>query len=79
MLLLVAASSAAPGNYLGVVLALVLGGVLGSVVAARGFVLLAVKGPLRVTLLAVVVGISGLAAPWIVAVVTGAVGYRSVA
>jgi hypothetical protein len=78
-LLVAASSSAAPGNCLGVVLALVLGGVLGSVVAARGFVHLAVGSPLRVALLALVVGISGLAAPWIIAVVTGAVGYRSVA
>ena len=79
MALLVAASSAAPGNYLGVVLALALGGILGSVVAARGFVLLGVRGALRATLLAVLVGFSGLAAPWLFSFVTGVVGYRSVA
>ena len=63
MALLVAASSAAPGNYLGVALALALGGILGSVVAARGFVLLRVRGALRATLLAVLVGGSQVLPP----------------
>ena len=79
MLLVVAASGATPGNYLGSVLALAAGGLLGCLVAARGFVRLAVTSRMRVVLLSVLVVAMGLVLPWLLAAITGALGRGSVA
>lgn len=79
MLLLVAASGATPGNYLWSVLALAAGGLLGLLVAASGFVRLAVTSRMRVVPLSVLVVVIALVLPWLLAAIAGALGGGSVA
>lgn len=74
LVLLSAASRAAPVYYVAAGAAFALGGIVGYVVALRGFARVSALGRGRAVVLAALVDVLSLLAPWVLAAMTGTMG-----